>query len=139
MNITSTILKELRIKKNITLEQLALEINEKFNINITRSMLSKWETGKSTPVYDHLKRLALYYNVTTDYLLGFDQYENLNVITCDTTIDTSKKRIRNSKRHYTIKAINELFEDDDDKMTNNELLLVKDFVHLIKSRKHNYL
>ena len=139
MNITSTILKELRIKKNITLEQLALEINEKFNINITRSMLSKWETGKSTPVYDHLKRLALYYHVTTDYLLGFDQYENLNVITSDTTINISKKRIRNTKRHYTIKAINQLFEDDDDEITTNELLLIKDFVHLIKSRKHNKL
>ena len=79
----------------------------------------------------------MYYDVTTDYLLGFDQFENLNVITSDTTIDTSKKRIRNSKRHYTIKAINQLLEDDE--ITNNELLLIKDFVHLIKSRKHNNL
>ena len=65
---------------NIILDKLADEINERFNISITRSMISKWETGKAAPIYDHLKRLALYYDVTTDFLLGFNQTDNLNMI-----------------------------------------------------------
>lgn len=137
MNITGTILKKLRIKKNITLEQLATELNEKFNINITRSMLSKWETGKSAPVYDHLKRLALYYDVTTDFLLGFDNHDDSNVIVCDENLELTHKRIRNPKKRSTIEDLNKLFEDDD--ITNNDLLFIKDFVNLIKSRKHTKL
>ncbi|WP_315072537.1 helix-turn-helix transcriptional regulator [uncultured Clostridium sp.] len=134
MNITGRILKSLRIKKNITLDQLAAELNEKFTINITGSMLSKWETGKAAPVYDHLKRLASYYEVTTDYLLGFDQYENLNPINSADTFNTNKKRIRNSK-HSSIQEVVQLLETDE--ITTKDILFVKDFVNLIISRKFN--
>lgn len=134
MNITSTLLKELRIKKNITLEQLAIEINEQFSVNLTRSMLSKWETGKSRPVYDHLKRLALYYEVTTDFLLGFDKEENV-VITNSEGAVTNKMSLPNPKKRSIIESINNLIEDDE--YTNKDLLLIKDFIQLIKTRKHN--
>lgn len=134
MNITSTLLKELRIKKNITLEQLAVEINEQFNVNLTRSMLSKWETGKSTPVYDHLKRLALYYGVTTDFLLGFDQHENVLITNSEDAV-ANKKGLRNPKKRSTIESINKLLEDDE--LTNKDLLFIKDFIKLMQSKKHN--
>jgi len=137
MNITGTILKELRINKNITLEQLATEINETFNVNLTRSMLSKWETGKSAPIYDHLKRLALYYDVTTDFLLGFNQYENLITTNFDDTLDKKKKYIRTPKKRSNIEALNKLLETDE--ITNKDLLFIKDFVELIKSRKNDNL
>lgn len=135
MNITGTLLKELRIKKNITLEQLATELNKKFNVSLTRSMLSRWETGKSIPIYDHLKRLAIYYEVTTDFLLGFDHYENLIVNnSSDVALDSTKKGIRNPKKRSTIESLTRLFEDDD--FTNKDLLLIKDIANVIKSRKH---
>ena len=134
MNITSTLLKELRIKKNITLEQLALEINEQFNVNLTRSMLSKWETGKSSPVYDHLKRLALYYDVTTDFLLGFDQEENVIITNSEDTV-ANKKGLRNPKKRSTIESIYKLLEDDE--LTNKDLVLIRDIIELVRSKKHN--
>ena len=133
MNIIGTNLKDLRLKKNITLDKLADEINERFNINITRSMISKWETGKAAPIYDHLKRLALYYDVTTDFLLGFDQTDNLNTINSDNNLDTNNKRLRFSKKASNIKAITKLLEDD--KITNKDLLFIQDFIHLFVSRK----
>lgn len=133
MNITGTILKELRIKKNITLDQLATELNETFNINITGSMLSKWETSKAAPVYDHLKRLASYYDVTTDFLLGFDHYENLIVNNCDDTLGTKKKRITNSKKYSAIKTFTQLLESDE--VTAKDIWFVKDIMDLIISGK----
>ena len=133
MNIIGTNLKDLRLKKNITLDKLADEINERFNISITRSMISKWETGKAAPIYDHLKRLALYYDVTTDFLLGFDQTDNLNTINSDNNLDTNNKRLRSSKKASNIKAITKLLEDD--KITNKDLLFIQDFIHLFVSRK----
>jgi transcriptional regulator with XRE-family HTH domain len=80
MNITSAIIKRLRDKKNITLEELVIEVNEKFNININKNMIVKWESGKSNPKYDQLKCLASYYKVTADFLLGFDLDEFVDVI-----------------------------------------------------------
>ena len=132
MNIIGTNLKNLRLKKNITLDQLATEINEIFNISITGSMLSKWETGKAAPIYDHLKRLASYYNVTTDFILGFNEYDNLTMIDSDNNLDTNKKS-RYSKKTSNIKAIAKLLEDD--KITNKDLLFIQDFIHLFLSRK----
>jgi len=133
MNIIGTNLKDLRIKKKITLEQLAVQINEKFSINITRSMISKWETGKSTPIYDHLKRLAFYYDVTTDFLLGFDKTDYLNIINYNKNLNAKNQRIRFSKKTYNSEAIIKLLEDD--KITNKDLLYIQDFIHLIVSRK----
>jgi len=133
MNITGTNLKNLRLKKNITLDQLAAEINEIYNASITGSMLSKWETGKATPIYDHLKRLALYFDVTTDFLLGFNKTDNLNIINSDNNLDTNNKELRFSKKARNIKAITKLLEDD--KITNKDVLFIKDFIHLFMSRK----
>lgn len=41
--------------------------------NISFSTVSAWEVGKAQPSYDVLIKLAEYFNVTTDYLLGFNQ------------------------------------------------------------------
>lgn len=133
MNVTGPILKNLRLKKNITMDQLAAELNEMFNINITGSMISKWETGKATPVYDHLKRLASYYSVTTDFLLGFDHYGNLT----NTDLDTSKNKLRFSKKHSKIAAINKLLEND--KITSKDLSLLETFIEIFISRKDKNL
>lgn len=60
-------LKELRNSKNLSQEELG-EI-----LGVRKSSISNWETDKATPTYDILIKLAQYFNVTTDYLLGFTQ------------------------------------------------------------------
>lgn len=134
MNITGSILKELRIKKNITLEQLATEINEQFNINLTRSMLSKWETGKAAPVYDHLKRLASYYGVTTDFLLGFDQDHYSADVNLNKDLKLNKKRVRSTKKFIVSEDIASLIKDDC--FTDKDLLYIKEFVLFLKSNRN---
>jgi len=137
MNITGTILKNLRLQKNITLDQLSSELNELFNITITGSMISKWETGKAAPVYDHLKRLASYYDVTTDFLLGFDQYENLTIIDSENNLDINNKKIRYSKKQNNIEIVAELLKDDE--VTNKDVIFIQNFIKLFKSRKDKNL
>ena len=137
MNITGTILKNLRLQKNITLDQLSSELNELFNITITGSMICKWETGKAAPVYDHLKRLASYYDITTDFLLGFDQYENLTNLDSEGNLDINNKKIRYSKKENNIKIVAELLEDDE--VTNKDVIFIQNFIKLFKSRKDKNL
>ena len=54
----------LRKNKGLTQEELAPILN------ITRSALSLYELNKRDPDTNTLKRIADYFNVTTDYLLG---------------------------------------------------------------------
>ena len=57
---------ELRKKKGISQEELA-------DVLLTsRQAISKWERGESDPDIGRLKDLAVYFNVSIDYLLGYD-------------------------------------------------------------------
>lgn len=60
------IIQELRKEYKISQEQLA-EI-----MSTTRQAVSKWERGESYPDLDRLKDLAIYFNVSIDYLLEYD-------------------------------------------------------------------
>lgn len=59
-------IKKLREKEGLT----QLEFAQK--LNISNKTLSKYETNKSTPDYDTLTKIANYFKVSTDYLLGKD-------------------------------------------------------------------
>ncbi len=61
------ILKELRLEKSLTQEELAKQLN------FSMSVVNKWENGKKNPSVDSLKILAKYFGVTIDYLLGIER------------------------------------------------------------------
>ena len=62
----STRLKELRATKQISQAELS-------NIlGVTQQAVGKWERDKTTPDYETLKKIASFFNVSTDYLLGND-------------------------------------------------------------------
>lgn len=57
-------IKELRKKRGLMQQRLASELG------ITQQMLSKYERDVTFIKVDVLKKIAKYFNVTTDYLLG---------------------------------------------------------------------
>lgn len=57
-------LQELRKQKNITQEELAQALY------VSRTAVSKWESGRGYPNIDSLKALARFYGVTIDELLS---------------------------------------------------------------------
>lgn len=59
-------LKELRKQKKVTQQDVANYLG------ITRPAYTAYEKGSRNPDYDLLNKLARYFNVTTDYLLGTD-------------------------------------------------------------------
>ena len=56
-------IKELREEKGLSQSEVALAIGG------TQSNLAKWEKGTVQPSADFLKKLADYFNVSSDYLL----------------------------------------------------------------------
>ena len=60
-------LQELRKKKGLTQEELAQILY------VSRTAVSKWESGRGYPSIDSLKALAKFFSVTVDDLLSGDQ------------------------------------------------------------------
>ena len=63
----------LRLNKNMTQAQLAQKLG------LTKSVISAYETGLRLPSYDILIHIARIYNVSTDYLLGIEQKQEIDL------------------------------------------------------------
>jgi transcriptional regulator with XRE-family HTH domain len=69
-------IKELRLEKHLSQAALAR------CIGISKAMISSYELEHRSPKYDVLIKIAAYFNVSTDYLLGLEKpsvnYDGLN-------------------------------------------------------------
>lgn len=77
-------LKELRKKKQITQEELAEKLF------VTRTAVSKWESGKGYPSIELLKEISIFYEISIDYLLSDEEL-----------IDYSIKIVINERNNYS--------------------------------------
>lgn len=68
-----TILHQLRKAHGLTQNELGKRIG------LSKAVVSKYENGIGFPSFDVLIRIAEYFNVTTDYLLGVSKNKTLDV------------------------------------------------------------
>ncbi|MEX1377678.1 MAG: helix-turn-helix transcriptional regulator [Eubacteriales bacterium] len=66
-------IKDLRKAKNFTQDQLAYKLGK------TKSVISSYETSQRLPTLSMLKKLAVEFGVTTDYLLSIKNTPSLNI------------------------------------------------------------
>lgn len=66
MKIFCERLKELRQDKNLTTKQLGK------NLQVSDSTITRWENGLRVPSIDNLYNIAVYFNVSADFLLGLE-------------------------------------------------------------------
>lgn len=67
------ILKTQRLKKNMTQAQLSQKLG------LTKSVISAYETGLRMPSYDILIHIARIFNVSTDFLLGVENKQEIDL------------------------------------------------------------
>lgn len=66
-------LKTLRLKENMTQAQLAQKLG------LTKSVISAYENGLRMPSYDILIHTAKIFDVSTDYLLGLEHKQEIDL------------------------------------------------------------
>lgn len=66
MSIFSIRLRELRTERKLSMKQLSQKIDT------TDATISNWENGVNEPKISYLIRLAKFFNVSSDYLLGLE-------------------------------------------------------------------
>ena len=66
-------IKELRLELHKSLRDVAADLN------ISYSSISKYERGDQQPSYETLMKMADYFDVTTDYLIGYTDIRTKNI------------------------------------------------------------
>ncbi|MCC8051026.1 MAG: helix-turn-helix domain-containing protein [Clostridiales bacterium] len=66
-------LKTLRLRDNMTQAQLAQKVS------LTKSVISAYETGLRLPSYETLIQIAKIFKVSTDYLLGVENKQEIDL------------------------------------------------------------
>lgn len=79
MSIFAARLRELRHERNLSMKQLAKEIE------VTDGAVSNWENDVNEPVLTNIYNLAVFFDVSADYLVGLE--------------DESGAKIRNKKNY----------------------------------------
>ena len=83
-------LKEIRKEKNISQGQLAK------GIGVDVSSISYWESGTYEPKATYIYKMAIFLNVTTDYLLGLEDESGRRVYSVSNTINDNHGTINQS-------------------------------------------
>ena len=87
-------LKTLRLQNNMTQAQLAQKLD------LTKSVISAYETGLRLPSYDVLIHISKIYNVSTDYLFGIEQKQQIDLSgLSQEEIDALLNLIKAMRRH----------------------------------------
>ena len=116
-------IKQLREKRGLIQEILAAELG------ITQQMLSKYERDVQCIKVDVLKRIAEYFNVTTDYLLGISEVKRdlQGQMKMNKTLDT----------YYDLIEIYKDLDEYDQKMVWSIMQTVKKTCEKRKKDKEN--
>lgn len=68
-------LKKVRVDNKMSMEELKNLLNNKYDLNISKSMISRWENGKSEPINTYLSAYAKEFNLDMNNLLDIDLSE----------------------------------------------------------------
>ena len=94
-------LRELIKDSGKTQKEVAKEIEEKYGINLSSQALSNYVNGRE-PSYDTLIAFAKFFNVSTDYLLGYSEVKRHSNSNINEQLGLSDKSIEilNSYKKY---------------------------------------
>ena len=70
MKIFAERLRELRQERKLSMKQLAIKLNT------TDAAISNWENEINEPKISYLKEIAIFFNVSSDYLIGLIDDDN---------------------------------------------------------------
>lgn len=125
----------LRQENDLTQEELGRRINKK------KANISKYENGKLQPDLDTINVLAKFFNVTTDYLLGYTDFRGLGLVDLldnENLIDKPKDgRISEMQRSAIITALSADFGNLEDLPPDKQRRIIKTFIKKLEQISNN--
>lgn len=90
--IFNTRLKELRIEKKLSQTDLANIIN------VSQPNIARWEQGIQIPNAESIFKLAIYFNISADFLLGIENDDG-KIIVQEQKLPNDEENLLNNYRH----------------------------------------
>lgn len=87
MNNLGDRLYSLRKSNSLTQEAFAAALNGRYDLKINKSMVSKWENNIDTPSLNSAKYIAIFFDVSLDYLLGVSDDKNVVAVDASAPAD----------------------------------------------------
>ncbi|MBL3644002.1 helix-turn-helix transcriptional regulator [Bacillus sp. RHFB] len=112
-----SILKNLRTSKNLSIDQLAKQINDKYETKISKSMISRYENNLAEPKMDIVRIFADFFDASPDYIMGLEDESSKGIKKNSKAIETiaahlDEKEITEDKMKDILKYIDFIFQDD---------------------------
>ncbi|WP_340373253.1 helix-turn-helix transcriptional regulator [Peribacillus sp. FSL E2-0218] len=113
-----SILKKLRTSKKISIEQLAKQINERYETTISKSMISRYENNLAEPKMDIIRIFADFFNASPEYIMGIKEEDpTIQIKKNSKAIETiaahlDGKEVTEEKMKDVLKYIDFIFQDD---------------------------
>lgn len=120
MGLFSQRLQYLRKKERLTQQDLAQKIG------VAKSTISQYEKGSRQPNLEMLEKIADFFNVDIDYLMGRDLTQKIEYT------EKKKEEVSNHTETY-IKNLLALFAGED--FTPKETEEIKNYIEFIKSKR----
>lgn len=117
-------LKTLRIEKSLTQNQLAQELG------LSNKTISVYEKGASSPTLDTLEKIAAYFDVTVDYLIGYSDERNPKNSQLSKELHLTQDAISKIKQINEIKNTN---TNESLSLTLSKVITNYDFVEFLKT------
>lgn len=105
-------LKQLRISRHLTLEQLANSLNNQYpqTVNFNKGKLSKWENNREEPKLSSIRILADFYGITIDDLYHLES-KDLNILSIYSELNDVNKQLTYEFANKKLKEQNSLLNN----------------------------
>lgn len=100
MNNLGDRLYSLRKSNSLTQEAFAAALNGRYDLKINKSMVSKWENNIDTPSLNSAKYIAIFFDVSLDYLLGVS--DDKNVVAVDASAPADPLQLSEQEEHLVV-------------------------------------
>ena len=117
MSDFSNRLKELRIANLISQQDLAT------SLNVSQNAIYNWENGKREPSIEMLKKIAEYFEVSFDYLMGFEEIRPIKMHELFSGVYGPRTILNKEKK--MLYEFNKLNDDGQDKAIQQIEMLTK--------------
>ncbi|MGG4266500.1 helix-turn-helix domain-containing protein [Peribacillus simplex] len=113
-----SILKNLRTSKKLSIDQLAKQINDKYDTKISKSMISRYENNLAEPKMDIVRIFADFFDASPDYIMGLEEEPSIDIKKNSKAMETiaahlDGKEITEEKMKDVLKYIDFIFQNDD--------------------------
>lgn len=113
----STNLKRLRKENHLSQDELAKELNDKYDTRVSKSMISRWERGSTDPQMKYVRMIADYFDLSTDLVDNNTQNKQTSSLINLTNVYT---QLNEQRQHKVVSyASNQLREQESSSVKEN--------------------